>query len=117
MMCVRAYRCYLPSLSLLFDQLIKSNAEYDAILRANSNTLVVIKFFAPWCRSCKALGVKYRRMAVKYEKVTFVEVREKLWFSRKCAVQSDPEATGKSLENARARSDENEPSFLAFAPV
>ncbi|CAM9577944.1 unnamed protein product [Pylaiella littoralis] len=54
--------------------LVKSNTEYDAILRENNNTLVVIKFFAPWCRSCKALDVKYRRMAVKYEKVTFVEI-------------------------------------------
>lgn len=65
----------------LFDQLVKSNSQYDSILRENSNTLVVIKFFAPWCRSCKALDVKYRRMAVKYENVTFVEVREKNWLT------------------------------------
>ncbi len=62
----------LPSPS---SQLIKSKAEYDAILRENLNTLVVIKFFAPWCRSCKALDVKYRRMAVQHDDVKFVEVR------------------------------------------
>ncbi|CAM9247529.1 unnamed protein product [Hapterophycus canaliculatus] len=55
-------------------KLIKSRAEYEALLRENSDNLVVIKFFAPWCRSCKALDVKYRRMAVAYEDVKFVEV-------------------------------------------
>lgn len=78
--------CYFSYSLFLFDQLVKSNAQYDSILRENSNTLVVIKFFAPWCRSCKALDVKYRRMAVKYENVTFVEVREK---NRLTAVRSN----------------------------
>ncbi|CAM9345306.1 unnamed protein product [Ectocarpus fasciculatus] len=54
--------------------LVKSKAEYDEILRHNSNSLVVIKFFAPWCRSCKALDVKYRRMAVENDDVKFVEI-------------------------------------------
>ncbi|CAB1117902.1 unnamed protein product [Ectocarpus sp. CCAP 1310/34] len=54
--------------------LIKSKAEYDEILRHNINSLVVIKFFAPWCRSCKALDVKYRRMAVENDDVKFVEI-------------------------------------------
>ncbi|CAN0438703.1 unnamed protein product, partial [Ectocarpus sp. 13 AM-2016] len=53
----------------------------------NSNSLVVIKFFAPWCRSCKALDVKYRRMAVENEDVKFVEVRERnVLYSRSLCV-------------------------------
>lgn len=68
----------LGSLFVPIKQLIKTRAEYEALLRENSDNLVVIKFFAPWCRSCKALDVKYRRMAVTYEDVKFVEVRKKM---------------------------------------
>ena len=57
------------------EQRIRSNADYRNALQENENNLVVIKFFAPWCRSCKAMDVKYRRLAAQNENVKFFEVR------------------------------------------
>lgn len=57
------------------EQRIRSNADYRNALQENENNLVVIKFFAPWCRSCKAMDVKYRRLAAQNKNVKFFEVR------------------------------------------
>ncbi|CAM9282153.1 unnamed protein product, partial [Heterosigma akashiwo] len=37
--------------------------EYLDVLTQSKNQLVVMKFYAPWCRSCKALDVKFRKWA------------------------------------------------------
>lgn len=55
-------------------QRIRSNADYRNALQENENNLVVIKFFAPWCRSCKAMDVKYRRLAAQNKNVKFFEI-------------------------------------------
>mmetsp|Transcript_11549 Transcript_11549/g.17229 ORF Transcript_11549/g.17229 Transcript_11549/m.17229 type:complete len:634 (-) Transcript_11549:243-2144(-) len=42
--------------------------------------LVVIKFFAPWCRACRGLEPKYKRLSIEYFKkgdVTFFEMSHK----------------------------------------
>lgn len=57
------------------EQRIRSNADYLSALQENERSLVVIKFFAPWCRSCKAMDVKYRRLAAQNKNVKFFEVR------------------------------------------
>lgn len=57
------------------EQRIRSEAEYLSVLKQNENSLVVIKFFTPWCRSCKAMDMKYRRLALLHEDVKFFEVR------------------------------------------
>lgn len=36
--------------------------------------LVVIKYFAPWCRMCKAIGPKYERVAKGMQEASFFEV-------------------------------------------
>lgn len=53
---------------------MRSNADYLGALRENEQNLVVIKFFAPWCRSCKAMDVKYRKLAAQNKNVKFFEV-------------------------------------------
>eukprot|EP00904_Undaria_pinnatifida_P001857 jgi/Undpi1/11672/HiC_scaffold_36.g13967.m1 len=55
-------------------QRIRSNADYLEALRGNERSLVVIKFFAPWCRSCKAMDVKYRKLAAQNQNVKFFEI-------------------------------------------
>ncbi|CAM9359152.1 unnamed protein product [Ascophyllum nodosum] len=55
-------------------EVIRSESEYIAILKENEQSLVVIKFFATWCRSCKSMDLKYRRLALEHENVKFYEV-------------------------------------------
>jgi len=38
---------------------LKTADEYHAFLKANKSQLVVMKFYAGWCRSCKALAPKF----------------------------------------------------------
>lgn len=44
--------------------------------RPDSDELVVIKFYAPWCRACRGLEPKYRRLAMEYstKRVVFYEM-------------------------------------------
>jgi thiol-disulfide isomerase/thioredoxin len=39
----------------------------------------VIKFYAPWCRACRGLESKYKRLATEYspKRVAFYEVSHK----------------------------------------
>lgn len=69
--CCYPHRLSLPS---MLHQRIASHEEYVRALSENENQLVVLKFFAPWCRSCKAMDVKYRRLALENENVRFYEV-------------------------------------------
>lgn len=45
----------------------------------NARDLVVIKFYAPWCRACRGLEPKYKRIAMEYgnKKATFYEISHK----------------------------------------
>jgi thiol-disulfide isomerase/thioredoxin len=46
--------------------------------------LVVIKFYAPWCRACRGLEPKYKRLAMEYstKRVVFYEMSHKANESR-----------------------------------
>lgn len=70
------------SVFVVLEQRITSDVEYLGALRENENNLVVIKFFAPWCRSCKAMDLKYRRLALENESIKFYEVRGSAWLMR-----------------------------------
>jgi len=45
----------------------------------NTQDLVVIKFYAPWCRACRGLEPKYKRLAMEYsnKRVVFYEMSHK----------------------------------------
>ena len=49
-------------------------AEFESA--RNATDLIVIKFFAPWCRACRGLEPKYKRISVEYSKkgVNFYEI-------------------------------------------
>jgi thiol-disulfide isomerase/thioredoxin len=50
---------------------LSGTQEFLAALAANADRLVVVKVFAPWCRSCKALEPKVRRLAREFDSVSF----------------------------------------------
>lgn len=42
---------------------IGNRQQHAAFLAANKDKIVVLKFFAPWCRACKAMSPKFVRVA------------------------------------------------------
>ena len=48
--------------------------EYKAVLDENKGKMVVVRFFATWCKACKAIQPSYYRMASLYPQIVFLEV-------------------------------------------
>ncbi len=53
-------------------ELIKSKADYEAIL--SSNTTVFVDFFADWCGPCKMVGPLVEKISESNPDVKFVKV-------------------------------------------
>eukprot|EP00747_Dinoflagellata_sp_TGD_P026254 gnl/TRDRNA2_/TRDRNA2_131794_c2_seq1.p1 gnl/TRDRNA2_/TRDRNA2_131794_c2~~gnl/TRDRNA2_/TRDRNA2_131794_c2_seq1.p1 ORF type:complete len:209 (-),score=37.87 gnl/TRDRNA2_/TRDRNA2_131794_c2_seq1:295-891(-) len=54
-----------------------SNLQQEEFLSAqqgNADSLIVIKFYAKWCRACKMMGPKVEKLAAEFPKVRFFEV-------------------------------------------
>lgn len=49
-------------------------AALDEALDEGPGRLVVVRFYATWCKACKAVEPAYRRMATLYPHVVFLEV-------------------------------------------
>ncbi|KAJ8601892.1 hypothetical protein CTAYLR_002658 [Chrysophaeum taylorii] len=46
---------------------LESEADFVRAINATAGSdLIVIKFFAPWCRACRGLDPKYKRLSVEY---------------------------------------------------
>mmetsp|Transcript_10770 Transcript_10770/g.11548 ORF Transcript_10770/g.11548 Transcript_10770/m.11548 type:complete len:154 (+) Transcript_10770:137-598(+) len=43
--------------------LITNEEEYRTLLNHNADKLIVLKVFAPWCKTCKALEPKFQALA------------------------------------------------------
>lgn len=52
--------------------IIKSAAEYDAVL--NNNEKVFVDFYADWCGPCKMLGPVVEEVSHEYGDVKFIKV-------------------------------------------
>eukprot|EP00560_Eucampia_antarctica_P007564 CAMPEP_0197828544 /NCGR_PEP_ID=MMETSP1437-20131217/5082_1 /TAXON_ID=49252 ORGANISM="Eucampia antarctica, Strain CCMP1452" /NCGR_SAMPLE_ID=MMETSP1437 /ASSEMBLY_ACC=CAM_ASM_001096 /LENGTH=622 /DNA_ID=CAMNT_0043429785 /DNA_START=103 /DNA_END=1974 /DNA_ORIENTATION=+ len=54
--------------------LLENKEDHTALIGANPDKIVVLKFFAPWCRACKGLEPKYVQIAKdpKYEELPIV---------------------------------------------
>ena len=55
---------------------LPDRAAYDAKIKEAStqNRIVVIKFYASWCRACKAMAPKFERVAQDWPEVEFCEI-------------------------------------------
>jgi len=59
---------------------IQSLQDYKKIVVQEPEKITVVRFYAPWCRACKAVKAKYYRLSRQYsssphsDKVQFVEV-------------------------------------------
>mmetsp|Transcript_35563 Transcript_35563/g.88492 ORF Transcript_35563/g.88492 Transcript_35563/m.88492 type:complete len:176 (-) Transcript_35563:394-921(-) len=56
--------------------LLENQEEYEALVASAQaeNRLVVIKFFASWCRACKAMAPKYTRLTEDWPNIEFYEL-------------------------------------------
>jgi len=53
---------------------ITSFDEYMEMLEASSGGVAVLKFYAPWCRSCRAIAPKVARLAHEFPEIRFYEI-------------------------------------------
>jgi thiol-disulfide isomerase/thioredoxin len=55
---------------------VKSLQDYKAVVADEKDAMVVVRFYASWCRACRAVAAPYRQLATKYrgQNVKFVEV-------------------------------------------
>lgn len=53
---------------------VNSLEEYKEALDENAGKVVVVRFFATWCKACKAIQPSYYRMASLYPQCVFLEV-------------------------------------------
>ena len=54
--------------------LVESLEEYKDVVAAEKDNIVVVRFFASWCKTCRATEHLYYRLARTHPKVKFVEV-------------------------------------------
>lgn len=47
---------------------------YMDMLSASAERVAVLKFFAPWCRSCRAIAPKVARLAHEFPEIHFYEI-------------------------------------------
>lgn len=53
---------------------VNSLPEYKQMVADEKEQLVCVRFYAPWCRACKAIENSYKQLARLYPDVKFVEV-------------------------------------------
>lgn len=53
---------------------ITSFDDYMNMLSASAERVAVLKFFAPWCRSCRAIAPKVARLAHEFPEIHFYEI-------------------------------------------
>jgi len=66
-------RVYLSARDI---SLIEDTDAYHALIESatQENRVVVIKFYASWCRACKAMSPKYARVAADWPDIEFQEI-------------------------------------------
>lgn len=69
---------FLPNLGKLRQNVVQqvlTMEDYKTIVVDEQDTMVVVRFFAPWCRACKAVKPLFQQLAKEYSpSVKFVEV-------------------------------------------
>jgi len=55
-------------------QIIDTLDDYKKVVGGNNKDIIVVRFYASWCKACKAIAPSYHRLALTYPHVTFVDV-------------------------------------------
>jgi thiol-disulfide isomerase/thioredoxin len=55
-------------------KLVTSIEDYKKVVGEEREKIVVARFYAPWCKACRAIQPMYYRLANKFTNVIFVEV-------------------------------------------
>lgn len=55
-------------------QKVETLEEYKRIVGDESSKPVFVRFYAPWCRACKAIQPIFYHMAIQFPNVVFVDV-------------------------------------------
>lgn len=48
--------------------------EYKNVISGNREKLIVVRFYAPWCKACKAIAPAFYRLAITYPNILFMDV-------------------------------------------
>jgi len=48
--------------------------DYKLLVGDEKNTIVIVRFFATWCKACQAIGPSFYRLARQHPNIKFVEV-------------------------------------------
>lgn len=55
-------------------RVVRTLAEYKEVVGDETDKLVVVRFYATWCKACKAMAPLFYRLASTYKDTVFVEV-------------------------------------------
>lgn len=48
--------------------------EFNTLMKKHENDIVVIRFFAPWCKSCASIAPSFHRLARRNPKAIFLDI-------------------------------------------
>merc|ERR1711937_295368 len=55
-------------------EVVETIQDYKEVVADEEEGIVVVRFFAPWCKACKKVEPLFFHMATKYPNVVFVDV-------------------------------------------
>jgi len=55
-------------------KVVNTLEEYKVVVADETERIVVVRFYAKWCKACKAIGPSFYRLANTYPNISFVEV-------------------------------------------
>jgi thiol-disulfide isomerase/thioredoxin len=48
--------------------------EFKNVIQGNDDKIIVVRFYAPWCKACKAIAPSFYRLAGIFEEALFIDI-------------------------------------------